>query len=176
MPALRNVPFTWTLAAVVVVLALMVAALPISPARAGTIHAVQIVDFAFTPAVVTVAVGDTVTWTNQDAVAHTATSTTGAFDSGLLDQGESYSLTFTAAGTYPYLCTPHPGMTGTVVVMAAAAPTAAAPVPTSSPSGALPNVAIETPMSAPSYPLVIGAALLVVSLAVGARRARRRPG
>jgi len=92
----------------------------------GATHAVAIVDFAFAPATLTITAGDTVTWTNDDDVAHTATSTAGAFDSGLLDQGDSYSLAFTTPGTYDYLCTPHPSMTGRIVVLAAAsAPTPA---------------------------------------------------
>jgi amicyanin len=82
----------------------------------GAMHQVDIVDFAFSPATITVNVGDSVTWTNSDAVVHTATSTSGAFDSGDLDQDESYTLTFSQAGTYEYLCTPHPEMTGRVIV------------------------------------------------------------
>jgi plastocyanin len=120
------------------VLALLLAALilfmlgSIEMARAAT-HAVTIADFAFAPATVTITVGDTVTWTNEDPVVHTATSTSGAFDTGELGQGESSSVTFTTPGTYPYRCTPHPNMTGQVIVMApAAAPTPAsggAPIP-----------------------------------------------
>jgi amicyanin len=119
---------------------LLLAGTAASPARAGAGHAIEIVDFAFSPASLTISVGDTVTWTNADAVVHTATSTSGAFDSGDLAQGESYSLTFTAAGTYDYLCTPHPSMTGTIV-LEAAAPTAA-PTPA---GGALPDVAMPRP-------------------------------
>jgi plastocyanin len=83
-------------------------------------HAVTIADFAFAPQTVTVTVGDTVTWTNDDAVIHTATATDGSWDTGDLAQGQSGAITFTAAGTFAYLCTPHPTMTGTVVVQAAA--------------------------------------------------------
>jgi amicyanin len=104
------------------------------PMWAATTHQVEIVDFAFGPAALTITVGDTVTWTNSDVVAHTATGS--GFDSGLLDQGQSYSLTFTAPGTDDYLCTPHPTMTGQIVVEAAAA--AATP-------GAVPNVAMDAP-------------------------------
>ena len=107
-------------------------------ARAAT-QTVTISDFAFSPATVTITAGDTVTWTNTDPVVHTATSTTGAFDSGDIAQGESFSVTFTTPGTYVYFCTPHPTMTGQIVVQAAAPAATAAPSPA---GGPLPNVAM----------------------------------
>jgi hypothetical protein len=61
-------------------------------------------------------VGDTVTWTNQGPSIHTATANDGSFNSGNLDDGKSYSKTFTSAGTISYICTPHPFMTGRIVV------------------------------------------------------------
>ncbi len=72
----------------------------------------------FTPNTVTVVLGvnNTVVWTNNDGSPHTVTSNSGAFDSGNLAPGQSYTYTFTAAGTYTYHCTYHPWMTGTVVV------------------------------------------------------------
>ena len=60
-------------------------------------------------------------WTNDDGAAHTATATGGAFDSGNIEPGDAFSFTFATAGDYPYLCTYHPEMTGTIVVQAAAA-------------------------------------------------------
>jgi len=83
---------------------------------AGSPAQVTIANFAFAPATLTVKVGTTVTWTNQDSAAHTVTSDTGIFDSGNLPQGKSFSYTFAAAGTYPYHCTYHAMMTATVVV------------------------------------------------------------
>ncbi len=80
---------------------------------------VAIRDFAFSPRTVEIRVGDTVTWTNRDSVAHTATARNGSFDTGTLADGESGSVRFTSAGRYRFLCTPHPQMTGTVVVRAA---------------------------------------------------------
>ena len=77
---------------------------------------VEIENFAFTPATITVKVGTTVTWTNKDTVRHTVTSDKGLFDSGLFGKGESFSFTFTEAGTYTYHCTPHPNMKGTIIV------------------------------------------------------------
>jgi len=76
------------------------------------------VEFAFEPANVTINVGDTVTWTNNGDIVHTATSTepSGAFDSGLVNPGETFAHTFDAPGTYQYICSVHPNMMGTVVV------------------------------------------------------------
>lgn len=78
--------------------------------------AVEIQNFAFSPATLTVKVGDTVTWVNQDSVGHSATADDGSFDTGVLSQGESNTVTFTEAGTFGYHCTPHPNITGTVIV------------------------------------------------------------
>ena len=95
-------------------------------ARAAASGGVTIEDFAFAPRTITVDVGDTVTWTNRDGVEHTATADDGAFDTGLLGRGQSGSHTFDQAGSFPYHCTPHPNMTGTVVVRAASGDGAAA--------------------------------------------------
>lgn len=83
-------------------------------AVAGTPVAIE--NFAFDPGTLTIAVGDTVTWTNNDSAAHTATADDGSFDSGNIEQGESFSHTFDEAGTYTYVCTFHPNMTGEIVV------------------------------------------------------------
>ena len=88
------------------------------PAVLAATRGVDIRDFAFAPRTVEIRVGDTVRWTNRDSVAHTATARNGSFDTGLLGEGESGSVQFTTAGTYRYVCTPHPDMTGTVVVRA----------------------------------------------------------
>jgi plastocyanin len=77
---------------------------------------VKVDNFSFVPQTVTVPVGTTITWTNRDDIPHTAASTTGVFKSKVLDTDEKFSYTFTKAGTYPYYCTIHPKMTGTVVV------------------------------------------------------------
>lgn len=77
---------------------------------------VTIADFAFAPAEVSVAAGETVAWVNEDWAPHTATAADGGFDSGRLDQGATFSQTFTEAGTHAYMCAFHPGMTGTIVV------------------------------------------------------------
>jgi plastocyanin len=83
---------------------------------AGAAQAASIVDFGFNPATLTVPLNTTVTWTNTGGAAHTVTSTSGAFDSKRLASGASFSWTFTAAGTYDYVCAIHGSMKGTVVV------------------------------------------------------------
>lgn len=79
---------------------------------------VSIQNFAFSPSVITVKAGTTVTWTNQDEVHHSVTVDSGSDgpNSQLFGKGESYSYTFTKAGTYKYHCMPHPYMHGTVIV------------------------------------------------------------
>ncbi len=84
------------------------------PSAANT--AVKIDNFVFGPQTVTVPAGTTVTWTNSDDIPHTAVSTDGVFKSKVMDTDEKFSYTFTKAGTYPYYCSIHPKMTGTVVV------------------------------------------------------------
>jgi plastocyanin len=78
--------------------------------------AVKIDNFVFGPQTLTVPVGTTVTWTNSDDIPHTSVSTEGVFKSKVLDTDEKFSYKFDKAGTYPYYCTIHPKMTGTVVV------------------------------------------------------------
>ena len=64
----------------------------------------------------TVAVGTTIVWTNQDGVSHTTTADQGQWDSGRLREGQTFSFTFTEAGVFSYLCTIHPSMTAEVTV------------------------------------------------------------
>lgn len=79
--------------------------------------AVTILDFAFDPEQVTVAIGDPVTWTNEDEATHTVTSDgDGPLASGDLAQGATYEAAFEEPGTYAYVCTIHPTMEGTVEV------------------------------------------------------------
>jgi amicyanin len=78
--------------------------------------AVAISDFKFNPATLTVPVGATVTWTNQDEEPHTIAAKDGSFHSPGMDTHATYSFTFTTAGSYDYICSIHPFMTGTVVV------------------------------------------------------------
>lgn len=78
---------------------------------------VEIVDFAYDPDPVTIAVGGKVTWLNQDSAPHTATADDESFDTGSLDQGKLKAETFKEAGTFSYICTIHPTMKGTVEVV-----------------------------------------------------------
>jgi plastocyanin len=81
---------------------------------------------AFSPNPIQVSVGNTVTWTNNDSQPHTVTSGSNGqpdnkFNSSpnfspLLNQGQTFSFTFTEAGDYPYFCMLHPNMAGTVNV------------------------------------------------------------
>lgn len=77
---------------------------------------VSISNFAFTSAALTVKKGTKVTWTNQDSVGHTVTGDSGGPGSSLLSQSASYSFTFNTVGTFPYHCSPHPFMKGTITV------------------------------------------------------------
>jgi plastocyanin len=85
---------------------------------APTAAEVKVDNFSFSPATLTVAVGTTVTWTNQDDIPHTVVSTDDprVFRSKVLDTDEKFTYTFTKAGSFAYFCSIHPKMTGTVVV------------------------------------------------------------
>ena len=85
-------------------------------AGAGTGDAVEIVDFAYKPADLTVAKGTTVEFTNEDSTAHTATAKGGAFDSGAIQPGKSSKVTLDQNGTFTYSCSFHPFMKGTITV------------------------------------------------------------
>ena len=141
-------------------------------AQAASTVSVEISGFAFQPATVTIQVGDTVTWTNLDGAAHTATDTgpQALFD-GVMDNGESFSYTFTQAGTFNYFCTFHPEMTGTVIVQAASAPG----------GSQVPDAAIRqpaddspTPGALGSSAAVLGAVLLMLSLLIAISGKRRQ--
>lgn len=79
-------------------------------------NVITIRDFAFGPAEIRIRPGQTVHWTNEDPTAHTVTADDGAFDSGLLENGEGFSRRFDETGRYPFHCTPHPFMKGIVIV------------------------------------------------------------
>jgi plastocyanin len=77
---------------------------------------VKIDNFSFGPAVTKISAGTTVTWINRDDIPHTVASTEKAFKSKVMDTDEKFSYTFSKPGTYPYFCSIHPKMTGTVEV------------------------------------------------------------
>lgn len=158
-------------------------------AHSAATRAATIAGFGFHPASLTVSVGDTITWTNDDAASHTVTADDGSFDTGRLGRGASGAHTFTAAGTFAYHCAIHPSMTGTVTVVAASSggpgsgsgqagqpsgsatgTTSAAPAPaaSSAASRTLPRTGWD-----PAGMAVAGTALLLAGLAL---RLRTRPG
>ncbi len=106
------------LATVVVATLLLSAASPRGSAQTAepTTAEVKVDNFSFGPATLAIAVGTTVTWTNRDDIPHTIVSTDKVFKSKVLDTDEKFSFTFAKAGTYPYFCSIHPKMTGSVVV------------------------------------------------------------
>ncbi len=90
-----------------------------TPAAAGPQELqVSIAQFKFDPATLEIHVGDTVTWTNNDRFPHDVTQLPAGsgFSSPQFGKGESFSVTFDAAGTYDYYCALHPIMLGTIVV------------------------------------------------------------
>ncbi|MFE3827996.1 cupredoxin domain-containing protein [Streptomyces sp. NPDC059092] len=91
---------------------------PSPPASAGGSARVTIDNFTYAPSHLTVAPGAEVTVVNKDSVAHTVTATTGkAFDTGTIGPGKTATFTAPAkAGAYPYTCTIHPFMKGTLTV------------------------------------------------------------
>jgi plastocyanin len=84
---------------------------------AGGATTVSMKNIQFSPKSITAKVGQTVTWTNDDAVDHNVLATSGAtFKSSIIGQGKTYSTKLTKAGTIQYVCTIHPGMSGMIVV------------------------------------------------------------
>jgi plastocyanin len=77
---------------------------------------ITIDNFTFTPKELTIAVGTTVKWVNQDDIPHTVVEKKTTFRSKALDTDDSYSFTFTSAGTFDYFCGLHPHMVGQVIV------------------------------------------------------------
>ena len=78
--------------------------------------AVKIDNFSFSPATITVPVGTTVRWTNRDDIPHTVVSDDKSIKSKPLDTDETFTYTFTKAGTYSYFCGIHPKMTAKIIV------------------------------------------------------------
>ncbi len=95
------------------------------PTPAGTMPAAQsgevnvsIVNFAFDPGSLTITTGTTVTWTNNDTVAHDVLADDGTWGSVSLAKGDTYTYTFTKTGIYSYHCGVHPTMKATITVVA----------------------------------------------------------
>ena len=113
----------WSFAGLSVVVVLAIAAVLIArPMRARSEEAknmageVKIDNFTFNPQTLTVPVNSAVTWVNKDDIPHVVTGNGGLFKSKALDTDQTYSYTFTKAGTYEYYCSIHPKMVGKIVV------------------------------------------------------------
>lgn len=78
-------------------------------------HVLKITGFEFVPPRIAVSVGDTLIWSNEDIVPHTATATGGAWDSGTIAAKGRATVVIRAAGRVDYQCALHPSMKGTVV-------------------------------------------------------------
>ena len=97
-----------------------VAVVPVHAQEQAAGATVTVANMAFAPAKVRVGMGETVTWSFQDAVSHTATSDEGFFDTGAASGGASRSIRFASAGAFAYHCTFHSMMVGKVTVPMAA--------------------------------------------------------
>jgi hypothetical protein len=145
--------------------------LTILHARSARDPGETISDYKYTPATLTVHLGDTVTWTNNGPTEHTATANDGSFDTGLLQKGAGASHTFTHAGTFTYFCKIHPFMHGTIIVLAAAVTPAQ---PASSTTATTSTTATNTGPSLPNTGLDLGAIALSGVLFAGAGYLLRR--
>jgi plastocyanin len=93
-----------------------------APLLAGSSHAaaapntIEISNFSFAPAQLTVPAGTTVTWVNKDEEPHTVVESDTLFKSHALDTGDKFSFTFTTPGSFKYFCTIHAHMVGIIVV------------------------------------------------------------
>jgi plastocyanin len=92
---------------------------PTEPATSsgGDVVQVKMKDILFVPDKITARAGQTVRWTNDDAVAHTVKAESGAdFSSDAIQQGKTFEARVTKAGAIAYVCTIHPGQKGTITV------------------------------------------------------------
>lgn len=78
-------------------------------------NVITIDNFTFAPKELTVAVGTTIKWVNHDDIPHTVVEKKTTFRSKALDTDDSYSFTFTSAGTFDYFCSLHPHMVGQII-------------------------------------------------------------
>ena len=116
MGEVRAISRIGILGVVLAALALSVASIGCGSSGKNSGAEVAVGDFSFTPKVIDVKTGTTVTWTNQGQTAHTIKGP-GFFSPSALDHGKKFSHRFTKPGRFAYLCTLHPTlMRGTVVV------------------------------------------------------------
>lgn len=125
---------------------------------ATSANTVEIKGYAFAPADVSVPVGTTVTWVNEDSVPHTVTGKSGPakFDSGQIASGGSWSGTFVTPGTYDYYCADHPQMVARITITGSSGggtpppSSSSATAPSSKPSGTPSTTASSTHPSPPA--------------------------
>jgi plastocyanin len=143
----------------------------------GTGATIRIVDACFTPTILHVDPGQTVTWVNDDPIVHNITANGwGHFDD--LQPHERYAATFERAGLYPFACTLHPGMSGVIVAGSGAGPGDGTAVEAAAPAepAAAPVVAGGDPSTSSAWaaPAAVGLVVgLVAGLAVAEVRRRK---
>ncbi|MEV7099387.1 cupredoxin family copper-binding protein [Amycolatopsis sp. NPDC051045] len=127
--------------------------LPFAGPAAAATQQVMMQGYAYSPAALTVRVGDTVTWMQHDEAPHDVVTTSApvAFRSPRLSAGQSWSYTFRQPGTYQYYCSVHPVMRASVTVLPA--PTTAPPKPASTAPRATPPRTTAAPTSAAAVPV-----------------------
>jgi plastocyanin len=108
---MKTAPRTW-----VGMIGGMVMVLLLASSLFAANHHVSITNFTFSPHGTRAIVGDTITWTNNDAFTHTSTSDNGVWNSGSLTNGQTYSFVFQNAGSFPYHCAVHLSMKDTIFV------------------------------------------------------------
>lgn len=92
------------------------ACIALRPAPSPSVREVRIAEFRFAPAELTVSPGDTVVWTNDDALMHSTAADSGAWSSPEMGRGERFRFVPTRSGRFYYHCAAHPVMRGTLVV------------------------------------------------------------
>jgi plastocyanin len=147
---------------------------------AGTVSMVEPSDpmqWGFEPKSLTVQVGQSIKFTNAGKIAHTATQSQGAFDTGFLKNGESATLTFDTPGTLTFFCQPHPWMVGTIVVAGEtrAATTVAAPL-VSTPEENEPPPTIGALRAGVFVAVIIGLVFVLGYAATRVKRSGNKPG
>lgn len=135
-------------------------------AKLTIIEPVAVLKWGYAPSTLKVEAGQKIVVTNQGRIGHTATSTTGAFDTGLILHNKSAVLQIDKPGTYKLICTPHPWMKGTIVVTGSAAPTETA---------AASDAPVVDPPSLNVVAVAGTVALIVLGIFGLAWLARRRP-
>lgn len=170
---------------VILIMAGLMVAFSAPPVTGQSTVKVIINNFAYTPNKITVVIGvnNTVMWTNeQTGVIHTVTANDNSWGSGTLSVGNSYTHTFTAAGTFGYHCSIHTYITGTVIVLSAGTPISTSST-TSAGSSSIPTAittsssSSSTPSAIPEYPFyAVGALTLTVLILAAYLLVRRALG